>query len=360
MKRVLVVFTGGTIGSRRQQKSIHVAQDGAYAILEEYKQLADCRNDIILDTAQPLNILSENLTPHDWHALATAIHAVETSQYDGILVTHGSDTLAYTAAMMSYLFADISIPLVFTASNYPIADERSNGIRNFSHSLDFIAEASLPGVFVVYENDQGVADVYLGTQITQCKSFTDQFGSPYNIVYGRMLERRFEWQQHERNPRPESLSPQQQPFQWTPESLKLESDIVYIKPYPGLKYSYYAFGESKPRAVLHDLHHSGTACAVEQEPYSLLRFMERCRAAGVDLYICPVKDASAAMYSSSVALIEAGAIIIEKMSMEAALTKLMLAYSLYTDLMDVKQFMLHTPVYYEQGDKAIENGKTAE
>ena len=360
MKRVLVVFTGGTIGSKKQHKSIHVAQDGAYAILEEYKRLADCRQDIILDTVQPLNILSENLTPQDWQVLATAIHAVDKSQYDGILVTHGSDTLAYTAAMMSYLFANISIPLVFTASNYPIADERSNGIRNFSHSLDFIAEACLPGIFVVYENDQGAANVYLGTQITQCESFTDQFGSPYNIVYGTMQERRFVWQQHERNPRPEVLASKPLPFDWTPDSLRLESDIVYIKPYPGLQYNYYTFGESKPRAVLHDLHHSGTACAVEQEPYSLLRFMERCRAADIDLYICPVKDAAAAMYSSSVALIEAGAIVIENMSIEAAMTKLMLAYSLHDDPSDSKQFMLHTSVYYEQGNQANENRMTVD
>ena len=350
MKRVLVVFTGGTIGSKKQEKSIHVAHDGAYAILEEYNRLSECRTDISLETLQPLNILSENLTPQDWHELASAIYAIDTSQYAGILVTHGSDTLAYTAAMMSYLFADISIPLVLTASNYPIADERSNGIRNFSHSLDFIAEAGLPGVFAVYENDQSEANVYLGTQITQCESFTDQFGSPYDIVYGTMVDRRFEWRAHERNPRPELLAPRELPFEWSPETPELESDIVYIKPYPGLKYSYYSFNESKPRAVLHDLHHSGTACAVEQEPYSLLRFIERCKASGVDLYICPVKDARAAMYSSSVALIEAGAIVVEKMSVEAAITKLMLAYSLYSDASDIKQFMLHTLVYYEQGN----------
>jgi len=350
MKHVLVVFTGGTIGSKKQEKSIHVADDGAYAILEEYSRLPNCHTDVRLETLQPLNILSENLTPQDWQTLASAIYAVDKDRYAGILVTHGSDTLAYTAAMMSYLFADISIPLVFTASNYPIADERSNGIRNFGHSLDFIAEAGLPGVFAVYENDRGEANVYLGTQITQCESFTDQFRSPYDIVYGTMIDRRFEWYEHVRNPSPELLVPRELPFEWSPHTLELESDIVYIKPYPGLKYSYYSFNDSKPRAVLHDLHHSGTACAVEQQPYSLLRFIERCHANGIDLYICPVKDAQAAMYSSSVALIEAGAIVVEKMSVEAAITKLMLAYSLYTDASEVKLFMLHNQVYFEQGN----------
>lgn len=347
MQRLLVVFTGGTIGSRRREQTINVADEGSYALLEEYARQSFRRDDVLLDTLQPLNLLSENITPDDWRLLAAAIREVDCSSYAGIIVTHGSDTLAYSAAMMSYLFADIHLPLVLTASNYPIADERSNGLRNFGHSIDFIAESALPGVFVVYENNKGEAAVYLGTRITQCEPFTDQFGSPYDVVYGFMVDRRFEWQANERNPRPESLQPRKLPFDWSSPTLRLASGIMYIKPYPGLNYDCYSFAGQKPRAVLHDLHHSGTACAVESGPYSLLRFIEQCRANGIDFYICPIKDASAAMYSSSVKLIEAGATVIENMSIEAAITKMMLAYGLYEEEKQARLFIKDVSVYYE-------------
>lgn len=348
MSRLLVIFTGGTIGSRRSGQAINVADEGSYALIEAYERLAFRRNDVYLETLQPLNILSENITPEDWRTLATAIREVDWSSYSGIIVTHGSDTLAYSAAMMSYLFADIRLPLVFTASNYPLADERSNGLRNFAHAIDFVMDASLPGVFVVYENDKGEALVYLGTRITQCEPFTDQFGSPYEIVFGRMVNGRFEWRPNERNPKPESLQFHKRGFEWSPDTLSLDSAVVYIKPYPGLNYLNYSFAGNKPKAVLHDLHHSGTACAVESGPYSLLQFIAQCRTDGIDFYICPIKDASVPLYSSSVALIKAGATVIENMSMEAAITKLMLAYDLFEESEQVKDFMNQVTVYYEQ------------
>ncbi|MFD0959177.1 asparaginase [Paenibacillus chungangensis] len=327
MKRILVVFTGGTIGSKASGDSINVHGDGAYALLEAYVGSASVRTDVGLETIQPLNLLSENITPGDWTALAASIRRqAEGSAYDGIVVTHGSDTLAYTAAMMGYLFADIAIPLVLTASNYPIADARSNGLRNFSSAIDFIAGETLPGVFVVYENAAGISQVYLGTRLMQCEPFTDQFRSPYDLVYGHMEERRFRWHEDARNPQPDTLRPAQSPISWNGDVPVIDSDIVYVKPYPGLDYSLYTWTERKPKAVLHDLHHSGTACGLEGGAYSLPAFIKRCAAYGIDVYIAPVKNASDAMYASSHQLIGAGAIMLAGMSVEAALTKLMLAY----------------------------------
>ena len=351
MKRLLVLFTGGTIGSKRQGEAINVNESGSYALIDAYRSGLLNRDDILLDSEQPLNILSENLTPADWRTLAGAVQAADRSVYSGIIVTHGSDTLAYTAAMLSFLFADIDIPLVLTASNYPLADKRSNGLRNFASSIDFIVTAACPGVFAVYENDRREPLVYLGTRINQCESFTDQFPSPYRLTFGEVADRSFVWSEAEGNPPLKSLrEPQALPYRWAADSLKLSSDIVYIKPYPGLNYSHYAFGEHLPKAVLHDLHHSGTACAVEDAAYSLPRFIERCRSQGIDVYLCPIKDRSAALYSSSVALIEAGAVVIENMGIEAAMAKLMLAYGLYNDRSEAEQFVTGHNLYYERYD----------
>lgn len=349
MKRLLVIFTGGTIGSKAEGLVIDVHGDGAYALLEAYRQQTYNRDDVKLDTLQPLNLLSENITPQDWSVLAEAIRTVDQSAFDGIIVTHGSDTLAYTAAMLSYLFADVTIPLVLTASNYPIADERSNGLRNLSSSIDFIADAGLPGVFVVYENDKGESLIYLGTRIFQNESFTDQFRSPYELPYGKMTgERTFKWNEDSRNPSPDSLQPRKGSLQWEPSALRLEDAIVYIKPYPGLNYELYDFRLIKPKVILHDLHHSGTANALETGAYALTAFIKRCRESGIDCYLCPIKDASDALYDSSHRLIDAGARFIENMSMEAALTKLMLAYGMVEDTEARDAFVRNENVFYEK------------
>ncbi|MEK3884076.1 asparaginase domain-containing protein [Paenibacillus sp. PL2-23] len=350
MKRILIIFTGGTIGSKAEGVAINVDQAGSYALLDAYRGLPSYRHDVELDTLQPLNLLSENITPDDWSALAAAIRGVDWTRYEGIIVTHGSDTLAYTAAMMGYLFADAAIPLVLTASNYPIADARSNGLRNLSSSIDFIAGAGLPGVFVVYENDRGESMVYLSTRVFQNESFTDQFRSPYELEYGRMTaQRTFQWTEDVRNPSPDSLQARPSSIHsQIATALRLTDEIVYIRPYPGLHYELYDFSTAKPRAILHDLHHSGTANALETGPYSLAAFVERCRREGIDCYLCPIKDASDALYASSHRLIEAGGRFIENMSMEAALTKLMLAYGMIGDDAVRDRFIRKENVYYEK------------
>jgi len=349
MKRLLVIFTGGTIGSKAEGLAINVSDSGSYTLLEEYRKQPFYRSDVQLDTIQPLNLLSENLTPQDWTSLASAIREVDLRLYEGLIVTHGSDTLAYTAAMMSYLFADIPIPLVLTASNYPIADERSNGLRNLSSSIDFIVNAALPGIFVVYENNKGEPLVYLGTRIFQNESFTDQFLSPYELVYGKMAsDRTFQLVEDRRNPDPASLTPSASTLAWEPSTLKLEDGVLYIKPYPGLNYDLYDFSKKKPRVILHDLHHSGTANALESGPYSLTAFIEKNRELGIDCYLCPIKNASDALYDSSHRLIDAGARFIENISIEAALTKLMLAYGMIAEDDTRDEFIRSESIYYEK------------
>ncbi|WP_419875683.1 asparaginase [Candidatus Pristimantibacillus sp. PTI5] len=352
MKQLLVVFTGGTIGSKKQGEGIDVDGAGSYSLIDDYSHSARKRNDVTLHAIQPLNLLSENLTTNDWVALARAIRGLDLTLYDGLVVTHGSDTLAYSAAMISYLFAGTRIPIVMTASNYPLADKRSNGRRNFASAIDFAAGEQLPGVFVVYEDDKGDMLVYLGTRITQAVSFTDQFGSPYGLPYGKIADSVFGWLPHDRNPKPETLrlAAPKTALNWEADSLRLDSGIVYIRPYPGLEYTYYDFTSNRPKAVLHDLHHSGTACAVEQGPYSLPQFIARCKELGIDFYICPIRDRSDALYSSSLRLIEAGAIVIEKLSVEAAVTKLMLAYGMHEDSAEARAFATESALYFERNE----------
>lgn len=348
MKRLLIIFTGGTIGSKAEGRSIDVHDSGSYALLDAYRRTDAAREDIELHTLEPLNLLSENMTTDDWRSLALAIREADPGAYEGVIVTHGSDTLAYSAAMLGYLFADATVPIVLTASNYPIADERANGLRNLAGAIDFVADAALPGVFAVYENDRGERLVYLGTRLSQCESFTDQFGSPYALPYGEMVRDRFVWRNDPRNPPPDSLSSMNGQLAWKSDSLTLDNTVLYIRPYPGLNYTMYQWNDRRPSAILHDLHHSGTACALPSGPYSLPAFIANCKSQGIDVYLSPLKDASDALYASSHALIEAGGVFLEGIGMEAALTKLIAVYGLAKDKQQAKAWMTEETFAHEK------------
>lgn len=341
------MFTGGTIGSKNNSGTISVNEAGSYHLIDAYKASPQQR-EVSLETVQPLNLLSENIVPDDWNTLMSAISEVDLALYDGIIVTHGSDTLAYSAAMLSFLCCHSAIPIILVASNYPIDDVRSNGLSNFAAAIDFIAEDPIPGVFVVYRNDQGESVVYLGTRVTQAESFTDQLDSPYAVPFGRMNQGRLAVNKHPYNPTIEELRGRSLASSpWQAGGSGLQSGLLYIKPFPGIDYSYYNFSQHAPKAVLHDLYHSGTAGASAPGNHSLIRFAEHCAKHGVDLYLCPLKDRSEALYASSMKLLEAGVTFIENMSIEAALMKLTLAYSFLKDKASIHSFVMDNPIFYE-------------
>ncbi|QAY67655.1 asparaginase [Paenibacillus protaetiae] len=346
MTTIMTIFTGGTIGSRNTGGAIQVNDSGSYALIDKYTA-SPLKRDVRLETAQPLNILSENLVPGDWDKLIQAIGSLDFAQYAGIIVTHGSDTLAYTAAMLSFVFAHTPVPIILVASGNPLDDPRSNGLSNFAGAVDYILGGQPPGVFVIYRNDRGESVVYLGTRISQALPFTDQFDCPYGVPYGVMEDGVFKPDRHRLNPSPEELRAHaKQPMQ-SADGLQLGSDVLYIRPFPGIDYSHYHFSSHAPKAVLHDLYHSGTASVSGQARHSVLAFAEYCREQGVDLYLCPLKDGSGALYASSLKLIEAGVTFIERMSVEAALMKLIFAYSRFDSRAQVREYVLDETVFFE-------------
>ncbi len=120
------MFTGGTIGSRISNKTIDVDERVGYLLIEEFK--TNSTLDVEFETIHPLNILSENCTPQDWTKMIDALKGLNMDDFDGIIITHGTDTLPYTSAIVSFLFAHSNIPIILTASNYALDHPESNGI----------------------------------------------------------------------------------------------------------------------------------------------------------------------------------------------------------------------------------------
>ena len=344
VNKILVIFTGGTIGSRKTDKTLNVDGSTSYFLLDQYNN-SKYKQDVSFETSQPINILSEDLIPKDWLVLYQTLNQLDLSIYRGIIITHGTDTLPFTSSAISYLFNWSPVPIVITASNHPLEDERNNGFRNFVNSVDFILGEGLPGVFVIFENDQQESIVYLGTRLTQAAPFTHQFDSVSSVVFGKMKDSKFTKYEHPSNPSLEELKKPRKRIDLP--QVKFDSDIVYIKPYPGLNYSYYDFSARKPKAIIHDLYHSGTACTriADRNQYSLIEFTQQCIDEGIGVFISPIKDVTGDLYASSNKILEAGAYSLPNISIEASIVKLMLAYGIFSDEYHVLNLMRETFFY---------------
>lgn len=146
-KRVLILHTGGTLGMRPREPDQALAPDEfGKTVLEhvpELQRIAD------IDTAVLFNCDSSDLTPSHWMALAKAVHGAR-DDYSGIVITHGTDAMAYTASALSYVLRDIPFPVVLTGSQRPLADVHSDGRANLVGAVD-LALRPIPEVSIYFD-----------------------------------------------------------------------------------------------------------------------------------------------------------------------------------------------------------------
>ena len=117
MKRILLIATGGTIASTEDGNGLSPALTG-----EELAQsVPEISGLCELDVVQPMNIDSTNMRPSDWMRIRDVI--VEGyADHDGFVILHGTDTMSYTAAALSYLIQDSPKPIVLTGSQKPMGN----------------------------------------------------------------------------------------------------------------------------------------------------------------------------------------------------------------------------------------------
>ncbi len=328
MTNILVVFTGGTIGSTAINGTINTSQTQSYQLIQLFQKRFNPAETIHFKTVQPLQLLSENLFPLAWETLINAIEAENLSNYDGVIVTHGTDTLAYTAAALALYFNSIKIPLLLVSSNYPLESSQANGLMNFNCAVEFIKQRKEVGVFVPYKNPDSEMLVHLGARLSSCLQLSGDFISAQFKAYLQFEQGGF----NQINSIKASSC--------TSYQLKasFSKSCLFIRPYPGLDYS--QFKLDGVDVVIHDLYHSGTACSSSDwgENHSLPVFIKKCRQLNISFYMAPaIKNTDA--YHSTRILIEQGAKMIWNMSIESAYVKLLLAYGNFSDELSIEQFL---------------------
>ena len=167
-KKILMLTTGGTIASTETE---HGLAPGLKAN-DLLKGLEDLREACELDTLEVCSLDSTNMTWKHWLMLEEAIET-HYEAYDGFVICHGTDTMAYTASALSYLLQNIAKPVVLTGSQKPITQEITDAKRNIRDSITTAMDESCHGVQIVF-NGQIIA----GTRAKKVKSFSfDAFTS---------------------------------------------------------------------------------------------------------------------------------------------------------------------------------------
>ncbi len=314
--RICVIFTGGTIGSRALGDRVDLKKEDKSYLIKLYNSRYG--KNVVFDELRPLNILSENVQPSDLEKMADCVRSVNTDEYDGIIITHGTDTLCFTANLFSQIFCDIKIPVVFVSALYPLDDERSRGVENFANAVIFIESVDFGGVFVSFENHGENCKIHLASRLIAATQISGDYNSILNVHFGEVVNGSFVYNENALNPTFEQLRENRNPC----AAQKLCMDMVTIQAHSLLNFDFYRFTEVKPKAVMVQLYHSGTVCTEGKEA-NFKNFLKYCKDIGIEVVIAPV-DSRARTYGSAVGLTDA-CITAYDISFEMATVKVLLA-----------------------------------
>ena len=146
MKKILLIATGGTIASTASENGLSPSLSSG--VLLDY--VPEIKEFCIADAIQIFNIDSTNITPNHWVKLAQTIHDYY-ERYDGFVICHGTDTMAYTAAALSYMIQHSPKPIVLTGSQKPIDKEDTDARINLRDSFLYAAADFAADVVIVFQ-----------------------------------------------------------------------------------------------------------------------------------------------------------------------------------------------------------------
>ena len=143
-KKILLLTTGGTIASMPGGEGLEPHRSD---VME--RELNQLRTYYDITVQDVMCLDSSNIQPKEWQFIARHIFENRTG-FDGIVVSHGTDTMAYTASAVTFMLENIDVPVVFTGSQLPLADMLSDGPDNLRTAFA-MAAAGHPGVFLAFD-----------------------------------------------------------------------------------------------------------------------------------------------------------------------------------------------------------------
>ena len=309
-KRILLIHTGGTLGMEGDD---HL-EPGHYASalveqLPEYAGFAD------IDSTILCNLDSSDVGPAQWRELALTI-ARNRAQYDGFIVIHGTDTMPYTAAALSFALEGLDKPVVITGAQRPMGALRNDARRNLADAIE-VSTLPIPEVSICF-------DGVLLRGCRSCKINTrayHAFDSPGCEPLAR-LGVDITLAKHIRYP--------SAPFRCCPN---FDANVIVLHVTPGIKSGTFMRlidGEPCLDGIVLVPFGVGTIPCADGD---LMAFLKRANDSGIDILVANAASGKIdlPLYENSNVLRNAGAISGGEIRLEAALVKLMHACATYRD-----------------------------
>lgn len=323
--RILIIYTGGTIGMDRSENG-YAPKSGF--LTELLKQIPSLYDDSMpkwdLYEMDPL-LDSSNMTVLEWNLIGNIIEE-NYEKYDGFVILHGTDTMAYTASALSFSLENLKKPVIITGSQIPLFEVRNDGLDNLLTSMMIAGEGKVKEVALCFANE-----LYRGNRATKL-SATDlhAFGSPNypplakigtKISYNEMIPER----RNDNDFRVQQLK---------------KIPIGIIKVFPGIQFELFEeiMSESLKGIVLETF----GAGNIPGSADAILPIVRKAHENGTVLVICSQclqGSVSLGTYETSAALKAAGAVCAYDMTTEAAVAKLYYLFSCGLDAEKVKEKM---------------------
>lgn len=343
--RILLIYTGGTIGMMKDPETWALKSFNFEELLlhiPELRQL-DCE---ISTISYPNPIDSSNMNLANWQQLGNIVHE-RYDDHDGFVVLHGSDTMSYTASALSFMFENLTKPIIFTGSQLPIGDLRTDAKENLITSIQLATQMEdgkpiIREVCIYFEYQLYRANRTTKVNADHFEAFASPNYPPLAVsgVYLN-IDQNLLWQgaydefafAKAKNPQPPK---DEQRMFFRPDFV---NDVVILKLFPGITEAVVAAICDIPqlKGMVLETYGSGNAPTEKWFVDCMKRTLERgvyivnvtqCRGGAVDM----------GKYETSVQLKEIGMVSGKDMTTETALAKMMYLLNYTTTLTDFKHY----------------------
>ncbi len=324
--KILVIYTGGTIGMIKSELGTYVPSsvDGLLGYVPKRYTLDI---DIIIESfKKPLD--SAFIGPKEWLKIAKII-TENIDLVDGFVVLHGTDTMAYTSSALSFLLRGLNKPVIFTGAQVPIYDEKSDGAYNFMNALEVASQGVVKEVAVWFDKT-----LYKGACVTKSdtKSFSG-FSSPNH----------------------EFLATKDKIIKYNKDAFdqggfdrvflkNIEAEILYLKFLPSINKEIQAklIRENAIQGIVLSVYGSGTVPLIHDD--LLATALKEKNIPIVAITECYIGGVEIGKYGAGSILNDLNVISGEKMTREAAITKMMVAIGNFKNSHEIRSYLIENQV----------------
>ena len=328
---VLLVYTGGTIGMNRNPQTKALEPFDFEHLLHNVPELKQFDTQISTYQFSP-PIDSSDMSPQLWIKLAHVI-ADNYDDYDGFVVLHGTDTMAYTASALSYMLENLTKPVIITGSQLPIGQLRTDGKENLITSIEIAAARTPEGRTLVPE-----VGIYFNGHLLRgnrtTKQSADEFNAFESFNYPHLVDAGVNITYHEALIRkPDFTKPMTPHFAF-------DNNVIIFSLFPGIREDLirHIFSTPNLRSIVMRTFGSGNA---PQSPWLINALKDAARRGLVVVNISQCMQGKVEMgrYDTGYQLKETGVISGYDSTVESAVTKLMFLQAQFDTPEQVRRYM---------------------